>query len=115
MGDGCLYGIYIGMRQETWTNKPRRSDRHWDMGQRFAGYWKIVLVNDVDHFIGLERECESQQKIMGRRVARKQAQKAKITNDIKIHFNHESQSNKLKVLIQLMMGSLAAPKLQCCQ
>ncbi|KRY33368.1 hypothetical protein T01_14646 [Trichinella spiralis] len=30
-----------------------------------SGYWKIVLVNDVDHFIGLERECESQQKIMG--------------------------------------------------
>ncbi|KRY07364.1 hypothetical protein T12_11943 [Trichinella patagoniensis] len=48
-------------------------------------YWKIVSVNQVDLFVGLTRECEACQKTIGRLVVRKQAQKAKITNDIKIY------------------------------
>ncbi|KRY01093.1 hypothetical protein T12_10016, partial [Trichinella patagoniensis] len=63
------------------------------------GYWNIVSVNQVDLFVGLTREFEDWQKIIRRLVVRKQAQKAKITNDIKIYleFRHESQSNELKV------------------
>ncbi|XP_003368855.1 conserved hypothetical protein [Trichinella spiralis] len=108
MGDGVGSGSGGSSREEKECDRKPGRINHvvatdigtWDRDLRIInGYWKIVLVNDVDHFIGLGRECESQQKIMGRRVARKQAQKAKITNDIKIHFNHESQSNKLKVLI----------------
>ncbi|KRX57327.1 hypothetical protein T09_7184 [Trichinella sp. T9] len=57
------------------------------------------------------------QKIIRRLVVRKQAQKAKITNDIKIYleFRHESQSNELKVYenLQLMIAGLTAPQLQC--
>ncbi|KRY24394.1 hypothetical protein T01_16250 [Trichinella spiralis] len=57
----------------------------------------------VHLFVGLTRECEDCQKIIRRLMVRKQAQKPKITNDIKIHleFRHESQSNKLKVYEKL--------------
>ncbi|KRX69055.1 hypothetical protein T06_4341 [Trichinella sp. T6] len=46
--------------------------------------WKIVSVNQVHLFIGLTQECEDCQKIIRRLMVRKQAQKPKITNDIKI-------------------------------
>ncbi|KRY26674.1 hypothetical protein T01_6068 [Trichinella spiralis] len=59
----------------------------------------IVSVHQVDLSVELARECEAWQKIIRRPVVRKQAQKEKITNDMKIHleFRHESHSNKLKV------------------
>ncbi|KRY04674.1 hypothetical protein T12_6423 [Trichinella patagoniensis] len=38
----------------------------------------------VHLFVGLTRECEDCQKIIRRLMVRKQAQKPKITNDIKI-------------------------------
>ncbi|KRX17882.1 hypothetical protein T07_1035 [Trichinella nelsoni] len=71
-------------------------------------YWKIVSVNQIDLFVGLTRECEDWQKINGRLVVRKQAQKAKMTNDIKIYleFRHESQSNKLKVYENLQANDV---------
>ncbi|KRZ63253.1 hypothetical protein T02_6927 [Trichinella nativa] len=72
------------------------------------GYWNIVSVNQVDLFVGLTREFEDWQKIIRRLVVRKQAQKAKITNDIKIYleFRHESQSNELKVYENLQSSIL---------
>ncbi|KRZ52905.1 hypothetical protein T02_13001 [Trichinella nativa] len=126
-----------GIRHASWTNKTHHSDIQFDVGQKFAfekvgrvqdweaiegkcicgGYWNIVSVNQVDLFVGLTRECEDWQKIIRRLVVRNQAQKAKITNDIKIYleFRHESQSNELKVYenLQLMIAGLTAPQLQC--
>ncbi|KRY26583.1 hypothetical protein T01_11351 [Trichinella spiralis] len=66
-------------------------------------HWKTVSVHQVDRFVELARECEAWQKIIRRLVVRKQAQKAKITNDMKIHleFRHESQCNKLRVYVNL--------------
>ncbi|XP_003372952.1 conserved hypothetical protein [Trichinella spiralis] len=89
--------IYIEIRRASWTKKTRHSGSHCDVGQKFA-YNKVGRVH---LFVGLTRECEDCQKIIRCHIVRKQAQKPKITNDIKIHleFRHESQSNKLKVLI----------------
>ncbi|KRX69202.1 hypothetical protein T06_13854 [Trichinella sp. T6] len=79
------------------------------------GYWNIVSVNQVDLFVGLTREFEDWQKIIRRLVVRKQAQKAKITNDIKIYleFRHESQSNELKVYENLQVFIADDSRLDC--
>ncbi|KRX47546.1 hypothetical protein T05_7437 [Trichinella murrelli] len=52
---------------------------------------KIVSVHQVDIFVELAREWEACQKIIRRPVLHKQAQKEKITNDMKIdlEFRHE--------------------------
>ncbi|KRX52271.1 hypothetical protein T09_13329 [Trichinella sp. T9] len=49
----------------------------------FAGKIGARLGNRVDLFVELTRECEAWQKINRRLVQCKQAQKAKITNNIK--------------------------------
>ncbi|KRZ63259.1 hypothetical protein T02_15262 [Trichinella nativa] len=121
------------IRHASWTNKTRHSDIQFNVGQKFAFQkvgrvcwenrcktgkpWKESAFVAVDLFVGLTREFEDWQKIIRRLVVRKQAQKAKITNDIKIYleFRHESQSNELKVYenLQLMIAGLTAPQLQC--
>ncbi|KRY58229.1 hypothetical protein T03_13783 [Trichinella britovi] len=121
------------IRHASWTNKTRHSDIQFNVGQKFAFEkvgrvcwenrcktgkpWKESAFVAVDLFVGLTREFEDWQKIIRRLVVRKQAQKAKITNDIKIYleFRHESQSNELKVYenLQLMIAGLTAPQLQC--
>ncbi|XP_003372112.1 hypothetical protein Tsp_11128 [Trichinella spiralis] len=111
----------VRIRHASWTNKTRHSDIQFDVGQKFAFEkvgrvcwenwcktgkpWKesafVAATGILYLLIRLTRECENWQKIIRRLVVRKQAQKAKITNDIKIYleFRHESQSNELKVFI----------------
>ncbi|XP_003372545.1 hypothetical protein Tsp_10302 [Trichinella spiralis] len=111
----------VRIRHASWTNKTRHNDIQFDVGQKFAfdkvgrvcwknrcktgKPWKesafVAATGILYLLIRLTRECENWQEIIRRLVVRKQAQKAKITNDIKIYlgFRHESQSNELKAFI----------------
>ncbi|XP_003372173.1 SPRY domain-containing SOCS box protein 1 [Trichinella spiralis] len=98
----------VRIRHASWTNKTRHNDIQFDVGQKFA-FDKVGRVR-------WENRCKTGKSwkesafvaatgilylLIRRLVVRKQAQKAKITNDIKIYreFRHESQSNELKVFI----------------